>query len=244
MLRGLAEVGVRMTMHSWKKPQVNEALVVLYLRLNGYFTTGLVVHAPEWGNTRTEIDCLAVRHVNHQQPNRKVGTSPFLEIIDDRVDLLICEVKSVPQEVAFNDKLRSDPTVLEHVLEWAGVFANKEISHVRDELLPILGQGLDAKCAHIGVQTGGARVRGLLCCLCPPDLDAHLPKGWCLNRSEIFQYANQCFNPAEKRDTCSTRYNFELWGSWLAPLVVYFKETFKRGETPSLDGLYKHLGAA
>lgn len=50
---------------SWTKPEIHEALVVLYLRLNGYFTTGLVVQAPEWGQNRTEIDCLAVRHPNH-----------------------------------------------------------------------------------------------------------------------------------------------------------------------------------
>jgi hypothetical protein len=28
---------------AWRKAEVNEALVTLYLRLNGYFTTGLVV---------------------------------------------------------------------------------------------------------------------------------------------------------------------------------------------------------
>lgn len=40
---------------NWRKPEVNESLVALYLRLNGYFTTGLIVHAREWGQSRAEI---------------------------------------------------------------------------------------------------------------------------------------------------------------------------------------------
>jgi len=38
-----------MTERRWRKSEVHEALAVLYLRLNGYFTTGLVVQSPKWG---------------------------------------------------------------------------------------------------------------------------------------------------------------------------------------------------
>ena len=42
------------------KSGVEEALAALYLRLNGYFTSGLIVHASraERGSNRTEIDLL------------------------------------------------------------------------------------------------------------------------------------------------------------------------------------------
>lgn len=223
----------------WTTPEVNEALLVLYLRLNGYFTTGFVVQAPKWGQASTEIDCLAVRHPNHMQPDRSVGPSPFLELRDNRVDLLICEVKSVPAEVAFNVRLRTEPSVLEAVLQWAGVFENHEVARVSEQLLPILNTGLEAPGSRNGVVGRNARVRGLLCC--PPGTREELPEGWCLLGDEILRYANECFNPPKRRDTCSTRYNFNLWGSWLGPVVRYFKD-LPHGSGPSLQNLYAELG--
>jgi hypothetical protein len=175
------------------------------------------------------------------QPERTIGPSPFLALGDDRVDLLLCEVKSVAAEVAFNERLWSDATVLESVLQWAGVFTNDEIARVADQLRPILKQGLSATRAQDGVVSTGARARGLLCC--PPATKAELNRGWCLLRPEILHYANECFNPAARRDVCSTRYNFRLWGSWLAPLVEYFKSV-NAGAAPSLPGLYDYLDAA
>jgi len=228
-------------LNSWTKPKINEALCTLYLRLNGYFTTGLIVHSPEWGNNYTEIDCLAVHHPNHIQPDRRIGPSPFLALIDDRIDLLICEVKSKPCEVAFNERLWSDPVVVERVLQWAGIFSNIEIPQVVEQLRPILQEGLNATYTPNGVLTARIRIRGLLCC--PPATRADLPNGWCLFGSEILYYANECFNPTIRRDTCSTRYNFDLWGSCLAPIVDYFKHLDSE-VAPSLENLYKHLGAA
>ncbi|HLG13600.1 MAG TPA: hypothetical protein VJH03_03620 [Blastocatellia bacterium] len=225
----------------WSKPEIHEALVVLYLRLNGYFTTGLVVHASEWGQNQTEIDCLAVRHPNHMQPERTIGPSPFLAIGDGRVDLLLCEVKSVAADVGFNERLWSDAAVLDSVLQWAGVFANDEIARVAAQLRPILKEGLSATRAQDGVVSAGARARGLLCC--PPATEKELDSGWCLLGSEILHYANECFNPSARRNSCSTRYNFKLWGRWLAPLVEYFKSV-KAGASPSLTELYGCLGAA
>ncbi|MDZ4339400.1 MAG: hypothetical protein U1B94_04185 [candidate division NC10 bacterium] len=225
----------------WTTAEVHEALVVLYLRLNGYFTSGLVVHAPEWGQSRTEIDCLAVRHPNHIQPDRGIGPAAFLGLRDDRVDLLVCEVKSVAAEVAFNERLRADPSVLESVLRWAGVIGNSEVPRVADQLLPILREGRESPRAGDGVTANGVRVRGLLCC--PAATQADLPTGWCLLGPEILTYANECFNPAVPREPCSTRYNFKLWGRWLAPLVEYFKSV-KVGEAPTLDGIYGSVDAA
>lgn len=230
-----------MVLNDWTKPKIHEALCVLYLRLNGYFTTGLVVHSPEWGNNYTEIDCLAVHHPNHIQPDRGIGPSPFLTLRDDRIDLLICEVKSIPSEVAFNERLWSDPIVVERVLQWAGIISNNEIPRVVEQLRPILREGLNATYAQNGVLTTGIRVRGLLCC--PAATEAELPHGWCLLGPEILRYANECFNPTVIRDTCSTRYNFNLWGSCLAPIVDYFK-SLGSGTASSLEALYKHLGAA
>ncbi len=230
-----------MTEKRWRKSEVNEALVVLYLRLNGYFTTGLIVQAPEWGQARTEIDCLAVRHPQHSQPEREVPSSPFLGLQEGIVDLLICEVKSLPAEVAFNRRLREEPGVLEAVLRWGGLFDDAAVPGVARQLLPFLQSGVSADRARGGVSEGGIRVRGLLCC--PPATEGELPGLWCLVRSEILRFAHECFNPAVPRNACSTRYNFQLWGGGLAPVVEYFKG-LTATDTPRIKDIYEYVDAA
>lgn len=223
----------------WRKPEVNEALVVLYLRLNGYFTTGLVIHDAEWGANRTEIDCLAVRHPGHEQPDRGVACSKFLRPSSEVTDLLICEVKSSPDALAFNPRLRADAEVLRRVLLWAGVFHSEQLDALVTRLQPLLQGNVEPNLAEQGVSEGGVRVRALLCC--PPSV-SDVPGVWALHGGEILDFVMGCFTPAEPRDGCSTRYNFKLWGSGLAPLVAYFKNV-PPDEKPTLDRLYASLGA-
>jgi len=91
-----------------RKSEINEVLAKLYLRLNGYFTTGLIMHSPEWGQTRTEIDCLAIRHPHHRQSERLVDSAEFLSIKDGEVDIILCEVKSDSHNLMFNLPVRTD----------------------------------------------------------------------------------------------------------------------------------------
>lgn len=224
----------------WRKPEVNEALAVLYLRLNGYFTTGLVVQSEEWGHTQAEIDCFAVRHPEHSQPDRGVPSSPFLALGGRLVDVLICEVKSLPSQLAFNESLRGDPAVLEYVLRWGGFFSKRAVSRVARQVHPLVQDRVQAARAVRGVSAGGIRVRALLCC--PPASEAEVPGSWCLTGTEILRFAHECFNPAARRSTCSTRYNFHLWGSALGPIVRYFKDR-SSGEEPTVEGLYEYVDA-
>jgi hypothetical protein len=62
-----------------KRSDVQEALLQLYPRLNGYFTTGFVVQSPDWGRNKAQIDALAVRLPLNREPERLLGSSPFLE---------------------------------------------------------------------------------------------------------------------------------------------------------------------
>jgi hypothetical protein len=224
----------------WTKPIVHEALATLYLRLNGYFTTALIVHSPEWGQNLAEVDCLAIRHPNHSQPERCVETSPFLAVRKAEVDLIICEAKSSPENITFNESLRTDLEVIRVLLRWAGVFCEEKIESVANSLQPLLQPGVALEAARNGVLESGHRVRPLLCC--PPCSEGDCADRWCLVGPELFNFINLCFNPLEKRKNSSTRYNFEQWGYALAPLVTYFKEDAKSGRTPDLAGLYVHLG--
>lgn len=225
---------------AWSRSQVNEALVALYLRLNGYFTSGLVVHSDQWGASRTELDCLAVRFPSHAQPDTEAPTAPFLRPHSTCIDLLICEVKSSPESLEFNKRLREEVGVVEYVLQWAGILDPKAITSVAESLRAILKVGLSSKSASAGIIEGQVRVRGLLCC--PPAVKVEPPDGWCLLGAEILGHARHCFDPRRPRYSCSTRYDLQLWGSWLGPLVEYFKG-LKKGEAPSLDSLYEFVKA-
>lgn len=223
----------------WRRSEVNEALVALYLRLCGYFTTGLVLHSAEWGQNRTEIDCLGVRHPYHSQPDRDVELPSFLGIRQGELDLILCEVKSKTDEMEFNERLRTDPEALRALLRWVGVFQESQIGAAADRVRPLLEKGIEPEQARVGVLEGACRVRALLCC--PPCRAVECSGHWWLTGSEIFRFANECFNPPRRRDTCSTRYNFRLWGPQLGHVVEYFKGQKGDGD---LQGLYSYLGAA
>lgn len=223
-----------------RKSDVHEILAQLYLRLNGYFTTGLILHSPEWGQARTEIDCLAIRHPYHCQSERGVGTSDFLGTHDGETDLILCEVKSDPKLLKFNHPVRNDFEALRAALRWAGIFTEEQAGLVADRLQPLLQDDVPLDVVRVGVVEGSFRVRPLLCC--PPCSEVATDK-WCLPGTEIFRFADQCFNPPERRDSCSTRYNFHQWSYPFTPVVTYLKNCHMTG-TMNLEGLYQHLGVA
>ena len=221
-----------------KKPEVNEALTALYLRLAGYFTTGLVVHSPDWGLNRTEIDCVAIRLPHHQQPERGVLPPQFLGLRNGQADLLICEVKSAVKDLTFNERLRADPEVLASVVRWAGLFKEETVGTMVERVRALLQKEVAADTAREGVTEKGVRIRGLLSC--PPCEAKEAPNTWFLTGSEILRFAHECFNPPAPRTECSTRYNFHLWGGWLSPIVDYLKGCTAE-KRPTLVDLYKHV---
>lgn len=224
----------------WTRPQINEALATLYLRLNGYFTTGLILHSPDWGTNRTDLDCVGIRNPNHSQPERGIESSKFLGIQQGEVDLVICEVKSDPAELAFNKGLRNDLEAICALLWWVGAFDATQVESVAKRLQPLLQDGVAPEDARNGVIEGSCRIRPLLCCPALPEEKSR--DRWCLTEAEIFRFANECFNPAVKRDSCSTRYNFQQWGYAFVPLITYFKNVSSQG-SPNLLDLYEHLGS-
>lgn len=217
---------------------VDEILTQLYFRLNGYFTTGLVLHSPEWGQTRTELDCLAVRHPHHSQTERDVKTDDFLATVEGETDLIFCEVKPDVGLLKFNEPLREDREALEAALCWAGIFTPQQVISVAERLHPLFQEDASLEAVRSGVAEGPFRVRPLLCC---PRHNEIVEGKWVLLGSEIFRFADKCFNPPAKRNSCSTRYNFQQWGYPFALVVKYLKNG---GTTNGLEGLYRFLEAA
>ena len=75
----------------WNKSDIQETLVSLYLRLNGYFVSGFIVHAPH--QVGTELDVLAVRFPRYIEPEREVHGCEHLAIPSEKIDFIVGEVK-------------------------------------------------------------------------------------------------------------------------------------------------------
>ena len=200
------------------RSDVQEALLHLYLRLNGYFTTGFIVHAPLRGMNRTQVDALAVRHPFSEEPERVLGPSPFLDLTQGVTDVLLCEVKSKGSQLQFNQSLRKAPDVALTVLRWAGLFSRNELAAIVQSLHPCLQPGYPRSKGAAGVLVHETiRVRALLCSLETTSPRPNQP--WSLHGAELFRYIGECLTPYMERATCATRYDFSAWGSWLQPVV-------------------------
>lgn len=220
---------------------VQENLLSLYLRLNGYFVTGFIVHSPDCGRNQTEIDILAVRFPFNSEPERQVMPSKFLQVSDERIDFLICEVKSKGKKLQFNEALRNSDDALRSVLRWVGLFSKDEVEEIvpliKREMLPKEKQEFVIPTVDID----GHRLARIRCVLCCPEQETrHDTQPWFLHGRELLNYIFNCLCPEIPRCTCSTRYDFGLWGQQLEPIVSYFKKCCK-GNPGTIKDLYDYI---
>jgi len=226
-----------------KRSRLQENLLNLYLRLNGYFLTGFIAHSPEWGKNRAEIDALAVRHPHNTEPERLIKPSTYLEVSSKYVDLLICEVKSRGQQLQFNEALRETPDALISILRWAGLFYEPEIFALANQLLPLLQPSAESRqVVPCVIGPRNTRVRAVLCS--PERWHKRNNQPWFISGSEIFNFAYLCFSPEEARNSCSTQYDFESWGEVYEPIVKYIKskKDVSAIKASMVNELYQYLG--
>jgi hypothetical protein len=223
------------------KGQVQEAVVTLYLRLNGYLTSGFIVHSPIHGRNRTEVDIIAVRFPHNAEPVRGVGTDGELGTSNDAVDFVIGEVKSRGQQLRFNEGLRSSRDAVDGILQWCGYFTPAERPAFTDAVLKILEpQGAGAK-SPTAVGPRASRVRAIL--FSPERHRRRDNQPWFVPGAPMFDFIWRCLRPAQPRPECATTYDFGAWGRELQPIVEYFKDS--RRQTPGdLRELLAHLGIA
>jgi len=220
------------------KAEVQEALVTLYLRLNGYFTSGFIVHSPIPGRNQGEVDTLAVRFPGNAEPERGVGVAAELRPSTTLIDVVLGEVKSRGQQLRFNESLRTSPEAISTVLRWVGTFTESQVSEVGHALR----QALDARATGTadppGIEgPGGVRVR---CLLFSPERDARRTnQPWFLPGPPLLAHIWKCLRPETPRSTCSTTYDFGLWGRDLGPLVRCFKKAQQQPKT--FAELLRHL---
>lgn len=218
------------------RSQVQEDLFRLYLRLNGFFVTPLIIHSQRWGDNRTEIDALGVRLPCHAQPDRQVDPSPILAI-DGMIDVVMCEVKSRGQQLQFNDALL-EHGVCELVLQWAGVLETAQVYNAANLLRADPEGAMNEGCVIIA-PLGKVRIRLLLAS--PERWTRRSNQPYFLCGEEVFGFVRKCLRPDQPRDPCSTAYDLTLWGETLSPIVAFFKKS-STGSVADVKGLYDYPG--
>jgi hypothetical protein len=224
-----------------ERSRVQEELLSLYLRLNGFFVTGFIVHSPVHGQNQTEVDVLALRFPYNREPERQVDPDPLLQTSDHLVDLAICEVKGRGQRLQFNQPLIASSECVASLLRWAGMYQESEIQtlapQIQSALTPTNPPTPTIPCV---LGPNGTRVRGILCC---PDRDSQRNnQAWFLPGPAMLSYISRCLCPSAPRSTCATSYDFGLWGQYEG-IVRHMK---RRGANNhgTMDELYASLQKA
>lgn len=229
-----------------ERSDVQEALVSLYLRLNGYFVSGFIAHEA-WG-VATEMDVLAVRFPRHREPEREVDPCERLAIPQDCIDFIVGEVKGGSKNVNFNARFRADSTSIGAVLRRFGAFNDTEIDRVCaavPNLLDPQNVRRSATFPALDVSPIGAvgmkqvKLRFIL-------FAAEQQRSCAGDRPYIFgddllAFAWKCFRPEHQRPRSDTRYNYDLWGPQYVTMVRYFKD-ISRLEPGSIEDLYREYG--
>lgn len=128
-------------MDNKKLSQFQEMLCALYLRLNGYFSTGFIIHSNIYGKNETDVDRIAIRFPYNSQPDRLVDPSPYLQIPSRTIDIIIAEVKGRKNPLQFNQPLREPNRGFENwtkILRWIGLFDDGEVNRIANEMVHLI----------------------------------------------------------------------------------------------------------
>ena len=224
-----------------KKSALQEKLVALYLRLNGYLTTGLIIHSPNDTEVEGEIDIIGVRFRGHSQPDRIIDCSGILEIPNDsEIDIIIGEVKGRKQKLQFNESLWRYPDRLKKLFKWIGIFDEKEMKDIIDEFIQIITpREIQSSKAFPVISKNNITIRPIL--FAPDRPLPRINQIKYIHRSELINYCWECFRPENRRNTCETNYKaVNNWGEQFERLVGFFKDKDKL-KPDNINELYEHF---
>lgn len=236
-------------MHKMEKSDLQELLCSLYLRLNGYFVSGFIIPAPEGDlnrngkhrSVRGEIDILAVRFPYNKEPEREIEPSGYLHVTNEKIDILICEVKGRHKSLQFNKGLRENIENITSVLRWIGIFdeehLNKETTHIFNMLSTQYPNQPD-KFREYDIPFTNYRIRAIIFAPDGPK-PSHASQQRYIYGEEIMNYIWRCFRPSKKRSLSQTRYDFGLWGPY-EDIVRYFKNR-ESNDPGKIQDLYTYF---
>ena len=147
----------------------------------------------------------------------RVDRDPLLELGACR-ELLLCEIESSGPALSLNRRLEhTAPLWTRSCAGQVSCRQRRSTPPVKKLLAAALQDTATLAAARAGVEVD-VPILALLCCPgC--SLDAE-PTRWCVCGPDMLPYIDWCLNPSVTRLKCITRYSLELWGGFLAPLVV------------------------
>jgi len=226
------------------RSDIQETVVSLYLRLNGYLVSGFIVHGPH--RVTTEMDVLAVRFPNHQEPEREVQCCRHLAIPPDQIDFVVSEVKGGQGTVNFNTRFRANPGAIRTVLRRFGAFDDAEIARVATVVPALLdptrlrsAPGFPELDVAVPGQPRPAKLRFLPFAAEQNRCDAQGRPY--LFVDDLLEFAWECFRPEQRRTLCDDHYNYELWGLQFTPMVQHLKDP-NRTSPGTIEDLYRVYG--
>ena len=228
-----------------EKSTILELITTLYLRLNGYFTTGFIIHSTG-ERIDGEVDVIGVRFPMHKQDYTEHGSSIFLEV-PKNIDIVIAEVKAKGQQLQFNTSLQQQVTyeAWQKMLEWVGLMTEKQISSIAIELnslvqtVPNSQRKTLLSSKVIRTAFGDLTIRPII--FSPERMNINNADKF-VNWTEINDFIWNCLCPAEKRQDCGTRYDFTSWGYGLSEIVKAYKDRQKaQTKFNSIEELYTAL---
>ena len=227
-------------MNSKEKSLIQEQLVKLYLRLNGYFSSGFIIHSSNNSGINTEIDLIAVRFPKNSEPEREIVQDDILFTSNKNIDFLICEVKSHGQLPRFNEKLKDNINNVKSILRWFGIFSEAEIEKYSSDVQKILqNRKIGAKKPdEVIIEEKMVQIRALI--FKPETQNRRENQPWFINQKDIFKYIFMCMKPERQRVTSATMYDYTAWGMEFIDLVSFFK-TYNYDENLKMSDLYNHI---
>ncbi|MFD1000352.1 hypothetical protein ACFQ21_13600 [Ohtaekwangia kribbensis] len=227
-----------------QKSNTQELITTLYLRLNGYLTSGFIFQSSE-DKIGGEVDLVAIRFPLHRHDETEHNSSDYLEITSD-IDIIIAEVKSKGQQLQFNSSLRNEQN-LSKLLKWIGLFDDNIISSVTKVLQDLVTPKQNSKrqglltTDSIATKFGNVRVRPVI--FSPERIELNNADKF-INWTEINDFVWSCLCPTEKREECGTRYDFTAWGQGLNEIVKVYKDGQKNSKKPeTIEEIYSLLSA-
>ncbi|SHL61514.1 hypothetical protein [Myroides odoratimimus] len=204
-----------------------ESLTKLYLRLKGYVVTNLILHSEIDGNSKSELDVVAIRMPHHLQEYRQVNVPDYLECSNSRIEILIGDVKNYTNlnAIEFNKGLRRSKNSIKQLIEWLGVYeriTENEIEKFEFYLNLHRNKKLK-KFAEFEEDLPIGKLKFKFTFFCP-SLSEWNGNGFkYIHGDEIIDFVWECLNEVKKIETCSRRYDFGGWND-LEPYVRFFKE--------------------
>ena len=197
------------------------------MRLKGYLASNLILHSEMDGNSKSELDIVAIRMPYHSQEHRWVNVPDYLDCSCEKIEILLGDVKNSSNlsNVKFNEGLRKDRDSIKQLIDWIGVYENVGNDEI-DKFQSLLNLHRNKKLNGFGefdeiLQLGNVKFKFTFFC---PSLEAWNGKGFkYIHGGEMIDFCWECLNATRKIATCSRRYDYGGWNE-LEFYVRFFKD--------------------